>query len=197
MLHFAQINLEWDILPLFQHLHHDGVELKDNTRTLGDLGVLTDDHIYLLCDEIPEDEVEAIDDEEEDELVAKACAASLAGFNGTALFGLPGNGDQTGPPTREDSIADMMVDEVMPGVAQEDPVQCESQRSTTLPRIGVDSDVLACQVCTFLNRETRYPPLFRTVELTIAIYQPLQQRCARCVIRPLIDGKSSNRSATC
>lgn len=95
---------------------------------MGDLGVLTDDHIYLLSDEIPEDEIdEAMDDEGEDELVAKACARSLAGFSGTALFGLSANTAPTDVSAENNSTWDMPVDEPMPEVAEEDPVQCECQ----------------------------------------------------------------------
>lgn len=113
-------------MPLFQHLHHNGVELEDNARTLGDLGILTDDHIYVFADEIPDDEsVEAIDDEGENALVAKACAASLAGFTGTVLFGLPGNAAQIGSARGEDDAAELKMDEPMPEVGEGDPVQCK------------------------------------------------------------------------
>jgi hypothetical protein len=111
-------------------VHYNGVELEENTRTLGELGILTDDNIYLLSDDIPEDEFdEAIDVEGEDELVAEACARSLAGFNGTALFGLQANTAAADGSALKDSVSDTIVDEPMSDVAEEDPVQCKSQVS--------------------------------------------------------------------
>lgn len=121
-----QVFDKWDILPPFQHLYHNGIELKENSDALGGLGLLTDDTVYVVLDVMPMEDVEEIvDDEGEDEIIARVCAKSLAGFTGTALFGLTANSDSTGALEGNGGASRMIIDDSVIEVEEDDPVQCK------------------------------------------------------------------------
>lgn len=120
-----QVFEKWDILPPFQHIYHNGIELKENSDVLGGLGILTDDKIYVVADEEPAEDVEEIIvDEGEDAEFKRACAQSFAGFNGTALFGLPARCSSTANEEGNSASSKTIVDDDSATViAQDDPVQ--------------------------------------------------------------------------
>lgn len=119
-----QVFEKWYILPPFQHVYHNGIELKENSDVIGELGILTDDKIYIVADEEPAEDVEEIiDDEGEDAEFKRACAQSLAGFNGTALFGLPANCDSTAAKEGNGARSEMIVDDCAIVIAEDDSVR--------------------------------------------------------------------------
>ncbi|KAJ9107796.1 hypothetical protein QFC19_002701 [Naganishia cerealis] len=118
----GQINEHWDVFPMFQHIYCGEHELKDNTQILGDAGVLTDDTLHVICDEMPGGDVSIDDIDQED--VAGDITESLAGFGGTALFGLPTieAADDTANATVD---ARAMSEDLTRDMAEEGPPRCK------------------------------------------------------------------------
>ncbi|KAJ9125512.1 hypothetical protein QFC22_000473 [Naganishia vaughanmartiniae] len=82
-----KVKEKWGIFPIFQHIFYGKVELAENTLLLRDVGVLADDTLYIVCDEMEGGLEAAMNGVDEEEVTGDA-AESLAGFGGTALFGL-------------------------------------------------------------------------------------------------------------
>ncbi|KAJ9109175.1 hypothetical protein QFC21_000504 [Naganishia friedmannii] len=113
-----QVKEKWGVYPIFQHIFYGKTELTENTLLLKDVGVLADDTIYIVCDEMAGGMEAAMNDVDGDE-DAEDTTDLRAGFGGTALFGLPAttessnsmaerNADWSAP--MEDPIMDTVED---------------------------------------------------------------------------------------
>lgn len=83
-----QVKENWGVYPIFQHIFYGETELTENTLLLKDVGVLADDTVFVVCDEMTGGMEAAMNGANEDEITGDS-ADSVAGFGGTALFGLP------------------------------------------------------------------------------------------------------------
>jgi hypothetical protein len=114
--------------------------------------------------------------------MAMACERSLAGFNGTALFGLAADTDSTKASEGKHATSKIDTRDSMMDVAQDDPVQGGYMFWRLIQVLTRYSHFSACKVCTLLNREffetqksVRVP-----VKLIVSITALTEDSCTAC-----------------